>query len=144
MSGSTIPLLHIADATARAIKAEGLKRVALLVTQATVSGPHLRNIFTDNHGLEALVPTQQELYEIDRVIFDVLSQSVFHERSRQYYLNAIDDLQARGAEGAILGCTEIPLLIKQEHRPNLPLFDTLVLHAEAAAFEATAEIDSNL
>lgn len=109
-----------------------------------MSGPHLRDIFTDNHGLEVLVPTQQEQYKIDRVIFDELSQSVFHEKSRQYYLNAIDDLQARGVEGVILGCTEIPLLIKQEHRSNLPLFDTVVLHAEAAAFGATAEIDSNL
>ena len=141
MTGASIPLLHIADATAQAIKAKGLKRVALLGTQATMSGPYLRDLFTEKHGLEVLVPSEKEQVEIDRVIFDELSMPVFREESRQYYLEVVDGLRARGAEGIILGCTEIPLLVKQEHRPNLPLFDTLVLHAEAAAREAVAEID---
>ncbi|ETN46779.1 uncharacterized protein HMPREF1541_00968 [Cyphellophora europaea CBS 101466] len=141
MSGANIPLLHIADATAQAIKAKSLKRVALLGTKATMSGPYLRDIFTHKHGLEILTPTPEEQQEIDRVIFDELSKPVFLEESRQYYLKVIDDLQHRGAEGVILGCTEIPLLVKQEHRPDLPLFDTLVLHGEAAAREAVAGIE---
>lgn len=143
MQGSKIPLLHITDPTAEAIKAKGLKRVALLGTKATMSGPYLRGIFTEQHGLEVLVPTEEEQHEIDRVIFDELSFPVFLDSSRDYYLKVIDNLRARGAEGVILGCTEIPLLVKQEHRPDLPLFDTLVLHAEAAAREATVGIESN-
>lgn len=140
MEGSKLPFLHIADATGEALKAQGLKKVGLLGTRPTMSGPYLREIFTEEHGLEILVPTEEEQAEINRVIFDELSSAVFLEASRQYYLGVIDRLQSRGAEGVILGCTEIPLLVKQEHRPKLPLFDTLVLHAEAAAQKSTAGI----
>jgi aspartate racemase len=138
MARAKIPLLRIADATAQAVKAKGLKCVALLGTQATISGTHLRDIFREKHGLEVPVPEEEEQVEIDRVVFEELSLPVFREESREYYLGVVDRLRERGAEGMILGCTEIPLLVKQEHRPGLPMFDTLVLHAEAAAEEATA------
>lgn len=141
MVGAKVPFLHIADATAQAIRVKGLKRLALLGTQATMAGPYLRDIFTQKYGLEILVPTESEQREIDRVIFDELSKPVFLDESREFYLRAIDGLRERGAEGVILGCTEIPLLVKQEHRPHLPMFDTLVLHAEAAAIEATEGIE---
>lgn len=142
MLGAKIPLLHIADVTAGAVKAMGLKRVALLGTYPTMSTPFLRNMLTDKHGLEVLVPTEAEQREIDRVIFEELTYFVFKDESRQYYLDVVDSLRARGAEGVVLGCTEISLLVKQEHRPDLPLIDTLVLHAEAAAQEAVAGMDN--
>ena len=140
MLGITIPLLHICDPTAMAIKAKGLKRLALLGTKATMSGPYLRDVFVHSHGFEILVPTEKQQDFIDEVIFKELSKPIFLEKSRLGYLEVVDDLKARGAEGIILGCTEIPLLIKQTHRPDLPFFDTLVLHAEAAARLATEDI----
>lgn len=134
-----IPLLHIADPTAEAIHAQGLKKVILLGTRATMGTPYLIEQFRDR-GVEVVVPTGEEQQYIDDVIFKEISFWKFTEEAKEGYLKIIDRLVAEeGAQGVILGCTEIPLLIKQEHRPEVPMFDTLTLHARAAALRAVAE-----
>ncbi|KAJ3497365.1 hypothetical protein NLG97_g1960 [Lecanicillium saksenae] len=139
MKGLKIPLLHIADPTAEAIKAQGLKKVILLGTKATMSTPYLADEFKAR-GVEVVVPTAEEQQFIDDVIFKELSFWKFKEESKNKYLDIIDRLvKEEGAQGAILGCTEIPLLVKQEERPAVPFFDTLTLHAKAAALLAVAD-----
>ncbi|KAJ6785992.1 hypothetical protein PWT90_08898 [Aphanocladium album] len=139
MKGIKIPLLHIADPTAAAIKAQGLTRVILLGTKATMGTPYLIDEFKAR-GVEVVVPTAEEQQFIDDVIFQELSFWQFKEESKNKYLEIIDRLvREEGAQGAILGCTEIPLLVKQEERPTIPFFDTLTLHAKAAALQAVAD-----
>ncbi|KAL2204601.1 aspartate racemase [Sarocladium strictum] len=133
MEGVKVPLLHIADPTAAAIKSQGLQKVALLGTKATMSSPYLPDLFKNKHGLEVMVPEEKEQDFIDRVIFEEMSFSQFKDESRQEYLKIIDRLVAQGAQGVILGCTEIGLLVSQSDRPAVPMFDTLRLHAKAAA-----------
>ncbi|KAM0541755.1 hypothetical protein ACHAPJ_013112 [Fusarium lateritium] len=136
MEGIDIPLLHIADPTAKAIKAQGLQKIALLGTKATMSSSYLPELFANQHQLEIIVPNEEDQDLIDRVIFQELSYNQFTTESRDAYLNIIDRLSASGAQGIILGCTEIPLLVAQTDRPEVPMFDTLRLHARAAAVEA--------
>jgi aspartate racemase len=133
-----IPFLHIADPTAQAICAAGLPRVALLGTKPVMSLDYLQRRYRDKFGIEILVPPEPEQDELDRIIFDELCRGVFTASSKAAYLNAIDALRARGAQGVILGCTEIPLLIDQQDRPDVPMFNTLALHVEAAV---TAALD---
>jgi aspartate racemase len=90
-------------------------------------------LFKNTHGLELMVPEEKEQDFIDRVIFEEMSFSQFKDESRQEYLKIIDRLVAQGAQGVILGCTEIGLLVSQSDRPAVPMFDTLRLHAKAAA-----------
>ncbi|MEJ5999612.1 aspartate/glutamate racemase family protein [Paucibacter soli] len=125
-----VPLLHIADATAAAIKAAGCRRVALLGTRYTMEQP----FYTEHlarHGIACLVPEEAERAEVHRIIFDELCQGHCLESSRQTLKAIIAGLAAQGAEGAILGCTELPLLL-QAADVALPLFDTTRLHALAA------------
>lgn len=139
MKDIAIPLLHIADPTAEAIKAQGLKKVILLGTKATMATPYIADEFKAR-GVQVVVPTDAEQTFIDGVIFKELSFWQFKEESKQRYLEIIDRLvEEEGAQGAILGCTEIPLLVKQQDRPEVPMFDTLKLHAEAAALRALAD-----
>jgi aspartate racemase len=97
-----------------------------------MSTPFLIDEF-QRRGVMIMVPEQDEQRYIDRVIFEEMSRGIFSAEARVRYLEIIDALQQRGAEGIILGCTEIPFLIQQDQRPQLPMFDTLRLHAEAAA-----------
>jgi aspartate racemase len=136
MQGLSIPLLHIADPTAEAVKKGGHRKVALLGTKATMSSPYLPDLFASRHGLEIIVPDEKDQTLIDDVIFKELSFNQFTDKSRQAYLEIVDKLAGHGAQGVILGCTEIPLLISQSDRPEIPMFDTLRLHAKAAAMEA--------
>jgi aspartate racemase len=136
MEGTGIPLLHIAGPTAGAIKAQCLQKVALLGTKATMSSPYLPDIFSDQYGIQTIVPGEAEQDLIDNVIFQELSFSNFKHESRQAYLEIIDRLVTAGAQGVILGCTEIGLLVSQSDRPDVPMFDTLRLHAKAAAVAA--------
>ncbi|HEX3683305.1 MAG TPA: aspartate/glutamate racemase family protein [Bryobacteraceae bacterium] len=133
-----IPFLHIADPTAAAICAAGLHRVALLGTKPVMSLDYLQRRYRDKFGIEILVPPEPEQDELDRIIFDELCRGVFTPSSKAAYLNAVDALHARGAQGVILGCTEIPLLIDQQDRPDVPMFNTLALHVEAAVQIALA------
>jgi aspartate racemase len=131
-SGINIPFLHIVDPTARAILDRGLKRVALLGTKTTMATDHLKCRYTNRFGIEIIVPQPLEQEFVDRVIFEELCRGHLRRSSKSAYLDLIDRLHARGANGVILGCTEIPLLITQKDRPELPLFDTAGLHVSAA------------
>lgn len=125
------PLLHIADATATAIRRAGLSRVGLLGTRYTMEQDFYLGRLRERHGLEVLVPDTAERETVHRIIYDELCQGQILAASRTRYLQIIDALAARGAEGVILGCTEIGLLVSQADTA-LPVFDTTRLHAEAA------------
>ncbi len=126
-----IPLLHIADVTARAIRAAGLERVALLGTRYTMEQDFYR-VPLEQAGLTVLTPPAEQRAEVDRVIFRELCLGTLRPESKAYFLEAIRGLGERGAQGVILGCTEIGLLVEQADTP-LPVFDTTLLHAAAAA-----------
>lgn len=136
MAGVKVPLLHIAEPTAEAIKKQGFQKVALLGTKATMSSPYLPDLFSQQYGLDIIVPSEEDQDLINNVIFQELSYAKFTESSRAAYLKIIDGLASHGAQGVILGCTEIGLLVSQADRPNIPMFDTLQLHAKAAAMKA--------
>jgi aspartate racemase len=132
MQDLTIPFLHIADPTGEAINRAGLQRVALIGTKSTMVSDTLKRRFAQEFGVEIMVPNEADQAMIDRVIFDELVKRRLHPDSKAAYLDAVDRLNADGAEGVILGCTEIFLLIAQADRPDLPFFDTTVLHVERA------------
>ena len=126
-----LPLLHIADATADAIKAQGLHTVGLLGTRFTMEGDFYRGKLTQDHGLQVLIPDETGRETVHRIIYSELVQGQILERSRLVFQNVIAGLQAKGAQGVILGCTEIPLLIRQSD-VSIPVFETTRIHAEAA------------
>ena len=125
-----IPLLHIADVTARAVREAGLTRVGLLATAFTMEQDfYVARLAA--HGLEVLVPDDAGRAEIHRIIYDELCRGVVLGGSRQRYREVIATLATRGAQGVILGCTEITLLVGQGDSP-VPVFDTTALHVRAA------------
>src|SRR5215831_311154 len=127
----SIPLLHIADPTGAAIRQAGLKKVGLLGTRFTMQERFLTGRLEDSFGLEILVPNQRDQEVVHRVIYDELTKGIIRPESRQLYREVIERLGSAGAQGIILGCTEIMLLISQSDT-TLPVFDTTTLHAEAA------------
>ena len=135
-----IPLLHIADATARAVKNAGLKTVGLLGTRFTMEKDFYRGRLEKEHGLRVLVPDDTGRDLVHQVIYDELVQGKIREESREGYRKVIRELQEEGAEGIILGCTEIGLLVKPEDVP-LPVFDTMEIHALAAVDAALGRYD---
>lgn len=128
----TIPLLHIADATAEAIKAAGLHKVALLGTRFTMEQDFYKKRLTESYGLEVLVPDEEGRTLVHQVIYQELCLGVVNQDSRLQYQQIMADLVTQGAEAIILGCTEIGLLISSEDCA-VPLFDTTALHAQKAA-----------
>jgi aspartate racemase len=126
-----IPLLHIADPTARTIQARGLRTVGLLGTRFTMEEHFYKARLVDKHGLDVLTPDDAERELIHRVIYDELCLGQVKAGSQRRYLEIIDRLVSRGAQGIILGCTEIGLLIHQRDTA-VPLFDTTRIHAVAA------------
>ena len=130
-AATPLPLLHIADATAAAVKAQGLGTVGLLGTRFTMQGDFYRGRLEHQHGFQVLVPNQAGMDAVHRIIYNELVLGVIQEASRQVYLEVIADLAARGAQGVILGCTEIPLLVGQAD-VAIPVFDTTAIHAQAA------------
>ncbi len=128
-TASGLPLIHIADATAMAIRAAGLTRIALLGTRYTMEQDFYRGRL-QAHGLDVRVPGTDARAEINRVIYDELCLGRCEAASRAFYRSVIDALLADGAEGVILGCTEIGLLIGPADVP-CPVFDTTAIHAEA-------------
>jgi aspartate racemase len=126
-----VPFLHIADATAAAIRARGLKKVGLLGTRFTMEEDFYVGRLVRQHGLEVLLPSAPERDTVHRVIYDELCLGDLRPASRAAYRQTIERLAGQGAEGIILGCTEIGLLVKPEDSP-VPLFDTTELHALAA------------
>ena len=126
-----IPALHIADATARRIRAQGITRVGLLATRFTMEQAFYRGRL-ERHGLSVLTPDEAQRAEVHRVIYEELCLGTIRESSRETYRKAMADLVARGAEAMILGCTEIGLLIDAGDT-SVPVFDTARIHAEDAA-----------
>lgn len=129
-AASALPLIHIADPTAAAIKAAGLRRVGLLGTAFTMEQDFYTGRMTEA-GLEVIVPDKVRRETVHRIIYDELVQGVVNDLSREHYRDVIATLVARGAEAIILGCTEIMLLVGEEDSA-VPLFDTLALHVDAA------------
>ncbi|MBF0657580.1 aspartate/glutamate racemase family protein [Psychrobacter sp. NG25] len=125
-----LPIIHIADATAEAIKQRGLTKIALLGTQFTMIQDFYKQRLIDA-GLQVLIPETDARAEVHRIIYDELCQGQILDSSHQYYRQVITDLANVGAEGVILGCTEIGLLIGQADSP-IPVFDTTAIHAAAA------------
>jgi aspartate racemase len=132
-----IPLLHIADATAETIKAEGIQKIALLGTRFTMEENFYKGRLVNNYGLDVIIPGSEDMEIVHRVIYDELCAGIIQMDSKQKYKNIIQRLVQEGAEGIILGCTEIGLLVKQEDSPVL-LFDTTEIHAQAAVKYALA------
>lgn len=125
-----IPLVHIADVTAEAVNAAGLQTVGLLGTAFTMEQDFLKDRLAQR-GLTVVIPPAGDRAEVHRIIYDELCIGVVRPESRQIYRGVIDRLAAAGAEGVILGCTEIELLITAEDSP-IPVFPTTALHVEAA------------
>lgn len=130
-----IPFLHIADATGARIVDKKLKKVGLLGTNFTMEKDFYKKVLKDNHDIETIIPEKEERKEIHRIIYGELVKGVFKDESREIYKEIICNLQKRGAEGVILGCTEIPLLIK-ENDVDIPIFDTTTIHAEESVYQA--------
>ncbi|WP_219595158.1 aspartate/glutamate racemase family protein [Aeromonas veronii] len=132
-----IPLLHIADATAAKLQADGITRVGLLGTRFTMEQDFYKGRLQDRFGLAVLVPAEAERELVHRIIYDELCLGEIRESSRAEYLAIIEGLAAAGAEAVILGCTEIALLVG-DARAAVPLYDTTAIHAEAAVALALA------
>ena len=130
-AGVNIPLLHIADAAAEAVKAAGISRVGLLGTRFTMEQDFYRGRLTDKHGLQVIIPGQPDRELIHQVIYGELCMGVIKPESRLRFAGIIAKLVAAGAQGVILGCTEIESLVRQEDSP-VPVFPTTRIHAEAA------------
>lgn len=133
-----VPLLHIADAAGREISRQGLATVGLLGARYTMEEDFYRQRLQEEFGLAVLLPEAEEREYVHRVIFDELCQGRFTDEARTNYLVIIDKLRAQGAEGVVLGCTEIPLLVRQSDT-DLPLFNTTALHVEGALEWAFSE-----
>ncbi|THF54667.1 aspartate/glutamate racemase family protein [Pseudothauera rhizosphaerae] len=130
-----IPLLHIADPTAAAVRAAGFRTVGLLGTAFTMEQPFYRDRLQERHGLRVLVPDEAERRRVHRVIYEELCLGRIVPESREDYRAIMAGLVARGAEAIILGCTEISLLVSADDA-QVPLFDTTWLHARYAAEQA--------
>jgi aspartate racemase len=126
-----IPLLHIADAAAEEIKKRSMKRVGLLGTRFTMEEDFYTKRLSEKHGIETIIPPEKDRIIVNAVIYDELCLGVRKDSSREAYKRIISELSSEGAQGAILGCTEIGLLIS-ENDCELPLFDTSIIHAKAA------------
>jgi aspartate racemase len=134
-SAVTIPLLHIADPTAEKIKAAGFKRIGLLGTAFTMEQDFYKGRLHQHHGLDVIVPDENDRRIVHEIIYKELVLGIIKPESRQTYREIIGRLIERGAQGIILGCTEIMLLVTNEDSA-VPLFDTTTIHAIAAVDHA--------
>jgi len=126
-----IPLLHIADVTAEAVKANGQSRVGLLGTKFTMEQDFYKGRLQEIHGIDVLIPEDKERQVIHDILYNELCLGEIKELSKGKFQSIIQNLVERGAQGVILGCTEIPLIVSQEDY-EIPLYDTTALHARAA------------
>lgn len=127
----SIPILHIADATANKLVADGVKKVGLLGTRFTMEQDFYKSRLVDKFGIDVVVPNTNEQTIVHDIIYDELCRGVISSESRKQYLSIANGLHEQGAEAVILGCTEIALLIQQEHT-QVPLYDTTEIHAARA------------
>ena len=135
-----VPLLHITDALAEAIGESSLSKLGLLGTRFTMEGAFYRERLERQHGLEILIPSSEDRERVHRVIYEELCKGVVLDSSRTAFRAIIERLRSQGAEGIILGCTEISLLVSAEDS-SAPLFDTASLHALKAVAWALADAD---
>lgn len=133
----SVPLLHIADLTADALREAGIGRVGLIGTRTTMAEPFYKARL-EAQGFEVVAPDAAGMETVNRIIFEELCQGVFLEESRRECREVISDLVQQGAQGLILGCTEIGLLVKPEDAA-VPLFDTTIIHARGAILRAMSE-----
>jgi len=126
-----VPLLHIADAAADEIKSRNMKKVGLLGTKFTMEQDFYKKRIQKKHDIEVIIPDDKERDTVHNVIYKELISGIINESSRKKFQKIIENLKDRGAEGVILGCTEIPLLIKDKDSV-IPVFDTTMLHAKKA------------
>ena len=133
-----IPLLHIADATAERIKAENIQTVGLLGTSFTMEEAFYSGRLSEKHGLTVIIPSPEDRKKVHDVIFQELCHGKVRAESRKLYLNIIETMHGQGAEAVIEGCTEIGMLVNQNHT-KIPLFDTTSLHVEQAVRIALEE-----
>ena len=131
----SIPLLHIADPTAKSVLSQGIRKIGLLGTRFTMQEDFYKGKLVRDHGLTVLTPTDTDMDIIHQVIFEELCLGLVKDVSKKKYIAVIKRLEAAGAEGVILGCTEIGLLVKDQDC-SISLFDTTVIHAEAAVDDA--------
>lgn len=136
-----IPLLHIADATAEVLEEQGIVRVGLLGTRFTMEELFYRERL-EARGIEVLVPEKTQRETVHQVIYGELCLGILNPASREAYVHVVEELAARGAQGVILGCTEIALLL-QQHHTRVPLFDTAAIHAERAVQLAVEKPEGN-
>ena len=127
----SIPILHIAEMTAEKILEKGLKNIALLGTKYTMEQDFYKSKFIEK-GINVIIPDKNDIETINEVIYDELCLGTINFNSKKKFLEIVDKLRSKGAEGIILGCTEIGLLIKNKDT-DVPLFDTAIIHAEQAA-----------
>ncbi len=137
-----LPLLHIAEATGEAIKKAGLKKVLLLGTKFTMEKDFYKDIITNDFGIEVLIPNDEDRETVHNVIYEELVQGKINTGSKGEYMRIIYEAVKNGAEGVILGCTEIPLLIQPTDVP-IQTFDTTQIHAEKAVEFALSTVLSN-
>jgi aspartate racemase len=133
----SIPVIHITDATALEIRRQDLKKVALLGTRFTMENDFYHRRLA-RYEIETIIPNDEERDFIHWSIFEELAKDIFTGDTKQKYLEIIENLRERGAEGVIFGCTEIPMLVKAEDSP-IPSFDTTLIHARAAVEYALAD-----
>ena len=133
----SIPILHIADATAEKLLEKAISKVGLLGTKFTMEQDFYKGRLTERYGIEVVVPEENDRTAIHDIIYQELCRGVIKDESRAVYSAIIDKLRLQGVEAVILGCNEIALLIQQQHS-NVPLFDTTAIHAQAAVMLATS------
>lgn len=133
----SIPLLHIADATGEALVSKGITKVGLLGTAFTMEEAFYKQRLSDKFGIEVIVPNGVQRKLVHQVIYEELCLGKISRRSKDDYHTIINELAMNGAQGVILGCTEIGLLVEQ-HETDVPLFDTVELHVQAAVEKALA------
>lgn len=130
-----IPIVHIADATAKVLQNDAISKIGLLGTAFTMEEDFYKNRIIDNFGIDVIVPNKEDIKIIHKIIYEELCLGIVKEDSRKEYLRIIDTLVSNGAQGVILGCTEICMLIKDEHT-NVKLYDTTSIHANEAVNKA--------
>ena len=136
----SIPFIDIFETVSRKIKSQGKTKIGMLGTYPVMTDSYYANAYKE-YGIELINPDEIEKKEIDRILFDELTNHIFLDSSKGYFINAIKKLSENGAEGVILGCTEIKLLISQEDIQEIPLYDTTDLHCELAAKICIGEIE---
>ncbi|WP_122893104.1 aspartate/glutamate racemase family protein [Arcobacter peruensis] len=130
-----IPILHIADATAKVLQKDGIRKIGLLGTAFTMQEDFYKKRISENFDIEVIVPSLEDIQIVHKIIYEELCLGIVKDDSRKEYLKIIDSLTSKGCEGIILGCTEICMLIKEEHTKTR-LYDTTTIHAQQAVSKA--------